>query len=53
VYSVERDEPLDSVLSEMADRHIGSVIVTDAGKAAGVFTATDACKHFAEFLRSR
>jgi CBS domain-containing protein len=53
VYSVERDEPLDSVLSEMADRHIGSVIVTDAGKAAGVFTATDACRHFAEFLRSR
>jgi CBS domain-containing protein len=53
VYSVERDEPLDSVLSEMADRHIGSVIVTEAGKAAGVFTATDACRHFAEFLRSR
>ena len=53
VYSVERDEPLDRVLSEMADRHIGSVIVTDAGKAAGVFTATDACRHFAEFLRSR
>ena len=53
VYSVERDEPLDRVLSEMADRHIGSVIVTEGGKAAGVFTATDACRHFAEFLRSR
>jgi len=53
VYSVEREEPLDCVLSEMADRHIGSVIVTEAGKAAGVFTATDACRHFAEFLRSR
>ena len=53
VYSVERDEPLDRVLSEMADRHIGSVIVTEAGKAAGVFTATDACRHFAEFLHSR
>jgi CBS domain-containing protein len=53
VYSVERDEPLDRVLSEMADRHIGSVIVTESGKTAGVFTATDACRHFAEFLRSR
>ena len=53
VYSVERDEPLDRVLSEMADRHIGSAIVTDGGKVVGVFTATDACRHFAEFLRSR
>jgi CBS domain-containing protein len=53
IYSVERDEPLDLVLSEMADRHIGSAIVTDGGKLAGVFTATDACRRFAEFLRSR
>lgn len=53
IYSVERDEPLDRVLSEMADRHIGSAIVTDGGKLAGVFTATDACRYFAEFLRSR
>ena len=53
VYSVERDEPLDRVLGEMADRHIGSAIVTDGGKVVGVFTATDACRHFAEFLRSR
>jgi CBS domain-containing protein len=53
VYSVERDEPLDRVLSEMAERHIGSVIVTEGGKTVGVFTATDACRHFAEYLRSR
>ena len=53
VYSVERNEPLDRVLMEMADRHIGSAIVTDGGRIAGVFTATDACRHFAEFLRSR
>jgi predicted transcriptional regulator len=53
VYSVERGEPLDRVLAEMADRHIGSAIVTDGGKLVGVFTATDACRHFAEFLRSR
>ena len=53
VYSVERNERLDRVLMEMAERHIGSAIVTDAGKIAGVFTATDACRSFAEFLRSR
>jgi CBS domain-containing protein len=53
VYSVECDEPLDRVLSEMADRHIGSAIVTDGGRIAGVFTATDACRCFADFLRSR
>jgi acetoin utilization protein AcuB len=53
VYSVERNERLDCVLAEMAERHIGSAIVTDGGKIAGVFTATDACRCFAEFLRSR
>jgi CBS domain-containing protein len=53
VYAVERSEPLDRVLSEMSDRHIGSAMVTDGGKVIGVFTATDACRHFAEFLRSR
>jgi CBS domain-containing protein len=53
VYSVERDAPLDRVLAEMARRHIGSVIVMEGGRIAGVFTATDACRCFAEFLRSR
>jgi acetoin utilization protein AcuB len=53
VYSVEHNEPLDRVLSEMADRHIGSAIVTDGGKISGVFTATDACRCFAEYLRAR
>jgi CBS domain-containing protein len=53
VYAVERNERLDCVLAEMAERHIGSAIVTDGGKVAGVFTATDACRSFAEFLRSR
>jgi CBS domain-containing protein len=53
VYSVERDEPLDRVVSEMAERHIGSVMVTDGGKVSGVFTATDACRYLAEFLRGR
>jgi predicted transcriptional regulator len=52
VYAVPPDEPLDAVLSEMVRRHLGSVVVTEHGKIAGVFTVTDACRYFAEYLRS-
>ena len=51
IYCVGPDEPLDAVLAEMAERLIGSVLVLDGEKPAGVFTATDACRCFAEFLR--
>jgi len=50
-YIVSVDEPLDNVLLTMAERHIGSVIVTKAGKLAGMFTAVDACRSYGEFLR--
>jgi acetoin utilization protein AcuB len=50
-YLVELDEPLDNVLVNMAARRIGSAIVTRKGRLAGVFTATDACRCFAEYLR--
>ena len=53
VYAVPPDEPLDAVLSEMVERHLGSVVVTEHGKIAGVFTVTDACRCFAEYLRAR
>jgi CBS domain-containing protein len=52
VYAVPPDEPLDAVLSEMVRRHLGSVVVTEHGKIAGVFTVTDACRYFAEYLRA-
>ncbi|MBW1685137.1 MAG: CBS domain-containing protein [Deltaproteobacteria bacterium] len=52
VYAVPPDEPLDAVLSKMAERHLGSVVVTEHGKIAGVFTVTDACRYFAEYLRA-
>ena len=52
VYAVPPEEPLDAVLSEMVRRHLGSVVVTEHGKIAGVFTVTDACRYFAEYLRS-
>lgn len=51
-YAVEPEEPLDQVLLAMAERRIGSVVVTESGKVAGLFTATDACRCYAEHLRS-
>ena len=50
-YVVELDEPLEKVLLTMADRHIGSAIVTRRGRLAGVFTSNDACRCFGEYLR--
>jgi len=51
VYSVGPDQRLDEVLEQMAERRIGSVIVTEGEEITGVFTATDACRRFAEFLK--
>ena len=53
VYVVDLHEPLINVLATMATRHIGSVLVTRNGKLAGLFTVTDACRVFAEFLRDQ
>jgi acetoin utilization protein AcuB len=50
-YIVSVDEPLDNVLLTMASRHIGSAIVTKAGKLVGMFTSGDACRCFGEYLR--
>jgi acetoin utilization protein AcuB len=50
VYTVDLNEPLVSVLREMAARHIGSAVVMRHGKLAGVFTSVDACQCFAEFI---
>ena len=52
-YVVDLNESLDNVLNAMAEKHIGSVLVTRDGKLAGLFTATDACRTFAEYLRKR
>jgi CBS domain-containing protein len=53
VYRVAPEEPLDAVLAEMAKRRIGSVVVTEGERIAGLFTATDACRCFADHLRGR
>jgi acetoin utilization protein AcuB len=52
-YAVEADTPLDEVAATMAQRHIGSAVVTKAGKLVGVFTVTDACLALARVLRER
>ena len=38
------------VASVMAERRIGSVLVTEGGKLAGIFTTTDACRVLAALL---
>ena len=48
---VDISAPLDLVLSEMAARLLDSALVLKGGRLVGIFTATDACRAFAEFLR--
>jgi len=49
---VELTEPLDRVLTRMVDERLEAVLVVKSGKLAGIFTLTDACRRFAEFLQS-
>ena len=52
-YVVDLETRLDEVLRHMATHQLGSVIVTREDKLAGVFTTTDACRQFADFLRDQ
>ncbi len=45
--------PLDGVLAKMAREQIHTVLVVKEGKLAGIFTLTDACRHFAAVLRQK
>lgn len=51
-YVVETTERLDNALIEMADAHIGSALVVKGSKLVGIFTSTDACRAFGEYLRA-
>jgi acetoin utilization protein AcuB len=53
VLVVDLTEPLDRVLSKMAKDRIGSVLVVKDGRLAGIFTVTDACRSYAEFLQTQ
>ena len=52
VFTAEHDDPLDRVLTEMAERRVGATLVTRGEEMVGIFTTTDACLRFAELLRS-
>ena len=49
-YVVDLNEPLETVLLTMAERQIGSALVTRQGRLAGVFTAVDACRVFGSYI---
>jgi acetoin utilization protein AcuB len=49
-YVVDLNERLDTVLLQMATRHIGSALVVRRGRLAGIFTAIDACRGFGLYL---
>jgi acetoin utilization protein AcuB len=50
-YAVSLDEPVDNVLAHMATERLGSALVLRGDKVVGIFTTTDACRLFAEYLR--
>jgi acetoin utilization protein AcuB len=50
-YVVDLNAPLDRVLLEMAERHIGSALVVRKDKLVGIFTVTDACRVLARLVR--
>jgi acetoin utilization protein AcuB len=52
-YVVDVDTPLEQVVKEMAERRIGSALITHHDKLAGIFTVTDACRVLAEILQSQ
>jgi acetoin utilization protein AcuB len=52
-YVVEMTERLDSVLLHMARHHVGSALVVKDGRLAGIFTTSDACKAYGEYLRGQ
>jgi CBS domain-containing protein len=50
---VPASTPLAKVARMMADRHIGSAIVTKKDNLVGIFTVTDACRALAQVLGDR
>ena len=52
-YVVDAAELLEDVAATMAERHVGSALVTRGGKLVGIFTTTDACRALARVLREQ
>ena len=52
-FIVEAGALLQDVAQTMAERHVGSALVTRGGKLVGIFTTTDACRALARVLRDQ
>lgn len=52
-YVVGFATPLNQVVRAMAEQRIGSAIVVRRGKLAGILSAIDVCRIFAEYLDAR
>jgi acetoin utilization protein AcuB len=52
-YVVDAGALLVTVAATMAERHLGSALVTRGGKLVGIFTTTDACRALARILREQ
>jgi acetoin utilization protein AcuB len=52
-YFVSPESPIDEVVSEMAERKYGCVVVMQNHKVVGIFTTVDACRAFADMLHTR
>jgi acetoin utilization protein AcuB len=53
IYAVAPTTPIAEVANRMADRKLGSAIVTDGERVVGVFTVTDACRALAARTATR
>ncbi|HWP66106.1 MAG TPA: CBS domain-containing protein [Candidatus Limnocylindria bacterium] len=51
LYVVDLSTPLDEVLAHMARSHVSCALVRKGTKLVGVFTTSDACRLFGEYLR--
>ena len=52
-YVVDAAMSLEEVATTLADRHLGSALVTRGDKLVGIFTSTDACRALARLLREQ
>lgn len=52
-YIVDIECRLEQVLETMAERKIGSALVTRDGKLVGIFTSPDACRVLARMIRAQ
>ena len=51
-YVVDIETSLITVLDELADRHIGTALVTKDGRLAGIFSTGDACRELSQRLKT-